>query len=153
MAVQGMGRTETCMVHHDRTAVARCAQCHKPACQECVVSTAEGKFCSRDCAAKYESYQKRNRQFKKPARGAAQLVKAVVWLVIIVAGLGAANKYAFQNKMPMIGELLNKLPFFGTEVKRPAPPPTTPPSDTVPYVSAPSVPDPSATTTTVPATK
>lgn len=115
MAVQGLGRTETCMVHHDRPAAARCACCHKPVCSSCVTSTAEGKFCSHECAQKTADYRARAGKIGASGGGGARrLVRAIIWIVVIVAALGAVNKFAMKNNMPAIGKLLNKLPFFGT---------------------------------------
>ena len=114
MAVKGKGRSETCLFHPDRPAVTRCRACHKPICDECVVSTADGKFCSRECAAKTSDFRKSYKPVKSGPGPIARLVKAVVWVVIILVVLGAANKMVFKNDMPVIGGYLNKLPFLGT---------------------------------------
>ena len=113
MAVRGLGRTETCIVHHDRPAAARCGRCHKPLCSECVVSTADGKFCSQECAQKVADFRKAHKKRSSASRPIKKLVKLVVWIVIILFVLGAANNIFFKGKMPIIGPLLNRLPVVG----------------------------------------
>ena len=113
MAVKGLGRTEMCIVHHDKAAVARCGRCHKPLCANCVVSTNHGKFCSNECAQKVADFRKTHKKSSGSARPIKKLVKLVVWIVIILFVLGAANKVVFKNKMPVIGGILNKLPVVG----------------------------------------
>ena len=114
MAVKGLDRTETCIVHHDRPAAARCGTCHKPVCSHCVVSTADGKYCSHACASKAQDFRVRGSRIKKPARGAlSALIKMVFWLAVLVVILGVMNKYAFKDGMPGIGKYLDKLPVLG----------------------------------------
>jgi len=113
MAVRGLGRTETCIMHPDTPAVARCGRCHKPLCSECVVSTADGKFCSQACAQKVADFRKAHKKRSSTSHPIRKLVKLVVWIVIILFVLGAANKVVFKSKMPIIGPLLNKLPVVG----------------------------------------
>jgi len=114
MAVRGLGRTETCVVHPSRAAVARCGMCHRPVCDECVVSTADGKFCSRECADRAADFRKHYRKPKSASSIVGKLVKLAVWIVIIVVVLGAANKIVFKGGMKVLGPWLNKLPFLGT---------------------------------------
>lgn len=115
MAVTGLGRTETCIVHHDRPAAARCGRCHKPICEECVISTADGKFCSRECAAKTADFRKANAGRKRGPGIVSKFVRLVVWIVIIVVALGAINKFIFNNRMKVLGPYLNKIPMLGPE--------------------------------------
>lgn len=113
MAVKGLGRQETCIVHHDRAASARCGRCHKPICAECVVSSADGKFCSRVCADKTADFRKSYGTTKKASRGVRKLVRLVVWVVVIIVALAAVNKYMMSGNMRVLGPFLNKVPFFG----------------------------------------
>ena len=122
MAVKGRGRAETCVFHPERPAVTRCRACHKPICAECVVSTTDGKFCSRECAARTSDFRKSHKPVRRGSGLITRLVKAVVWIVIIVAILGAVNKFAFKNNMPGAGPYLNKLPYLGREAAQPAEP-------------------------------
>ena len=120
MAVKGLGRTETCIVHHDTPAVARCGRCHKPICGECVISTADGKFCSRECGAKVADFRKAHKPTRSRPGIVGKLVKRVVWIVIIIVALGAVNKFIFKGRMKYIGPWLNKLPVLGA-TEAPAP--------------------------------
>ena len=113
MAVSGLGRTETCIVHPARPAAARCGMCHRPVCESCVVSTADGKFCSRECADKTADFRKHYRKPKSKLDVVGKLVKLAIWVVIIVAVLGAINKFVFKGNMKVLGPILNKLPFLG----------------------------------------
>ena len=128
MAVTGLGRTETCIVHHDRAAAARCGRCHKPICAECVISTSDGKFCTRECAEKTADFRRTAGRYKKKSRALGKLVRLAIWAVIIVFALGAVNKFVFNGKMRVLGPYLNKLPVLGTSdapqepAEAPAPP-------------------------------
>lgn len=114
MAVTGLGRQETCIVHHDRPAAARCGRCHKPVCEECVISATDGKFCSRECAGKAADFRANAAKFKAKGPGVGGLVKKLVILAILLFVLGGVNKYFFGGKMPVVGKWLNKLPVVGT---------------------------------------
>ena len=98
MALKGLGREETCVVHHDRPAVARCAHCHKPVCSECVVSTKDGKFCSHECARKMADFRANLRKVKKGGGLVGKLVKLVIIVVVILIAIYAANKLLFKSK-------------------------------------------------------
>jgi hypothetical protein len=118
MAVKGVGRTETCIEHHDRPAVARCAGCHRPVCSSCVVTTADGKFCSHTCAKKTADYRTRAKSIKAPGGNAiAKLVRTIVWIVVLIVILGVVNKFVMKGKMPVIGGFLNKLPVIGVRAQ------------------------------------
>lgn len=112
MAVTGLNRTETCIVHHDRPAAARCGRCHKPVCSECVVSTAEGKFCSHECSQKVADYRQ-NAKKVPTGGGMRDALRAVFWVVVFIVFLGIVNKFLMHNGMPYIGKYLNMIPFLG----------------------------------------
>jgi hypothetical protein len=119
MAVKGLGRTETCIEHPDRPAAARCAACHRPVCSSCVVTTADGKFCSHTCADKTSDYRKRAKKIKAPGGGGiAKLVRLVVWIVVIIVILGVVNRFAMKGRMPVVGSFLNRLPVIGAPAAR-----------------------------------
>lgn len=122
MAVTGINREAQCVVHHDRPAAARCGTCHKPICSECVVSTGEGKFCSHECAQKSEDFRKRFSTVKQGGGAFVKLVRAAVWVVVIIIILGIINKYVKQ--IPVLKPYLDKLPVLGAEAQTaPAPAP------------------------------
>ena len=129
MAVTGLGRKETCIVHHNRPAVARCGRCHKPVCSECVVSTADGKFCSRECAAKAADFRAAKGKFGKPKRKLAGLIKKVVILLIIIVALGIVNRF---RPLPVIGKFLDKLPVIGRNEPLPSIPGLETPEESPP---------------------
>ena len=107
MAVKGRGRTEACINHPGRAAVTRCAACHKPICGECVVSTSDGKFCSRDCAARTADFRKaQGKMAKKAGKGVMGWVKAVVGLAILIIVLWFAHKIFIKKEKP--AELLDR---------------------------------------------
>ena len=108
MAVTNRGRVETCVMHPDRPAAMRCVACHKPACAQCAVSTADGKFCSHDCARRTADF--RSRQPKPPPRGQGLggVGKLLVYLILLVVALCVVNRYF--HKVPVIGDYLWKAP-------------------------------------------
>lgn len=112
MAVKGLNRSETCIVHHDQPAAARCGRCHKPVCSSCVVSTSEGKFCSHECSQKVADYRK-NEKKVSVGGGFRDLRNLIFWLVVLVLFLGVVNKFMMNNAMPYIGKYLNMIPFLG----------------------------------------
>jgi len=46
-------------MHRDRAAVARCNQCLKPVCEECLARNGAHTFCSAACATRYRDYLRR----------------------------------------------------------------------------------------------
>ena len=110
MAVAGRGRVETCVNHPDRPAATRCRACHKPICSTCVVSTADGKFCSHTCAARMEDYRKGGGAVRMRSRVGRKVVRIVVLVVLIAIAAGLFNKYA--RPIPGIGPILEEIPFM-----------------------------------------
>ncbi len=124
MAVTGVNRNAQCIVHHDRPAAARCGTCHRPICSECVVSIADGKFCSHECAKKAADFHKRFRPVKQASSLFGRLVRAVIWVVVIVAILGIVNKYV--TPIPVLKPYLEKLPFLGANAAETSTAPSAP---------------------------
>jgi hypothetical protein len=106
MALSTRGREEMCVTHSDRPAAARCEACHKPVCAACVVSNAEGKFCSRECAARTAEFRTRTRKEESRGSGLAGVVRFIIWVVIIIVALCVVNRYV--HKIPVIGDHLWK---------------------------------------------
>jgi len=98
MATRGLGREETCIVHHDRPAATRCGHCHKPVCSECVTSTKDGKFCSHECAKKMADFRANAKTAKTGGGLMGKLVTVVVIIIVLIIAALAANKYFFKNK-------------------------------------------------------
>lgn len=89
-----------CTMHPDRTAIASCRQCAKPVCQECIVRTERGAFCSRECLTSW--------QLSSAAKAEARAVKAVrsLWVgklmvlgavVLVVCGVGWFAKHVYDG--------------------------------------------------------
>lgn len=110
MGVTGRSGTETCLNHPDTPAVARCRACHKPVCSACVISTADGKFCSRECAAKTAAFRKSSGKVKIGSTTGMKALKVVILVVLIIIALGLVNKYVVG--IPGIGSILEKIPFM-----------------------------------------
>jgi hypothetical protein len=104
MAVTSRGREETCVTHPDRPASSRCAACHKPVCSQCEVSTAEGKFCSHQCADRTADFRTRCRKEQPRGAGIGGVVRLVIWLIAIGVALCVVNRYLY--KVPAIGDHL-----------------------------------------------
>ena len=117
------GRTVPCSTHPDRPAVIRCGQCRKPICTQCVVSTIQGKFCSRDCSDKAASgraaaaaqsasaatpaenmTRRVTNTFETVKRWVFTAVKFTIWTIVIIVGLWAVNRFFF--KIPVIGDVI-----------------------------------------------
>ena len=79
-----------CVACHDRPAVIRCIQCHKPVCDECSFKDENGAFCSRRCAANYRSW--RQAQASAASRKSGGLLKVIIVLLILAAVALAAWK-------------------------------------------------------------
>lgn len=80
--------------------------CHKPVCATCVVSTAEGKFCSHECADRTADFRTRYRKTEARGSGLGDVVKFVIWLVILLLALCVVNRYFYR--IPVIGDYLWK---------------------------------------------
>ncbi len=77
-----------CINHPERTAVARCKQCHKPLCERCVKKMPGGVYCSDECYQNMAAFQNRVKQLE------AQRKRGVNWsglavkffIAVVVAG-------------------------------------------------------------------
>lgn len=79
-----------CINHVDRTAVARCKQCHKPLCEKCVQKMPGGVFCSDECYQNMAAFQNRVRELdqrKKPKANIGKWIQRAVMVVILAAAL------------------------------------------------------------------
>jgi hypothetical protein len=57
-----------CLNHTDRTAVARCKQCHKPICEKCVKKMPGGVYCSDECYQNMLAFQNRVKRLDEAAK-------------------------------------------------------------------------------------
>lgn len=101
-----------CINHPERTAVARCKQCHKPLCPHCALKKPGGVFCSEECFQRMGSFQQRVEQLdarKKPGLSIGTLVK---W-VVIVGVVGWALYYVFLVKQVRgVGDFVHMIKGF-----------------------------------------
>lgn len=81
----------TCVVCHDRPAMFRCKQCHKPVCDDCAFKDENGAFCSRECSAGYRSFKQA--EARAPTRRKGSPVRTLILLLVLLAiALAAAWK-------------------------------------------------------------
>ncbi|MBI5117192.1 hypothetical protein HZA56_12015 [Candidatus Poribacteria bacterium] len=77
-----------CLNHPDRTAIARCKQCHKPLCERCAKKMTGGIYCSDECYQKMNAFQDRVQKLdeaRKPGLSIGKLVgRFLVPAIIIV---------------------------------------------------------------------
>jgi len=78
-----------CIVCHDKPAVFRCIQCHKPVCDDCSFKIEHGAFCSRECAVMYRDFKRSQRDSapRRPGRFLARLVALILVAAMVVAAL------------------------------------------------------------------
>ena len=79
-----MAQTSTrCLNHPERTAVARCKQCHKPLCERCVKKMPGGVYCSDECYQKMGDFQDRVKDLDEQRGRRTPLGKLVKWAIIL----------------------------------------------------------------------
>jgi B-box zinc finger len=89
-------RDELCLNHSDRPATTRCSSCHKPVCDECVVASGGGKFCSQACADRTANFQAHAAGVKGKGGGGKMVklvVKVVILTVIVLVAYVAYQKF------------------------------------------------------------
>ena len=77
-----------CLNHPERTAVARCKQCHKPLCQKCVMKMPGGIFCSQECYDKMGQFQERVKKLDEAPKAGFSFGKLARWAIIAAIILG-----------------------------------------------------------------
>lgn len=100
-----------CINHSAVEAVARCKQCGKPVCGQCVVKGPTGSFCSESCQQKNEMFTKKARDLEKKGNmgpGAASggsMIGKIVALLVVLAILAVAAAYL---NVPVVGPLVRQ---------------------------------------------
>ncbi|RJP21932.1 MAG: hypothetical protein C4520_09035 [Candidatus Abyssobacteria bacterium SURF_5] len=77
-----------CINHPERTAVARCKQCHKPLCEKCVKKMPGGVYCGDECFQNMNAFQNRVKQLehqKKKGLNLGKWIPQAAILLLIVA--------------------------------------------------------------------
>ena len=87
-----------CLNHPDKEAAAVCAACGKPLCNECILSTGDGSFCSQECIRRGQESRQRSAQvIATSARTDRKLrKKGFIWFIILL--LLAAGAWFFYQK-------------------------------------------------------
>lgn len=98
-----------CFTHTERTAVARCKQCHKPLCERCVKKMPGGIYCSDECYKKAASFQDRVERLDAQTKRGPNLGKLAVRLVILGVVI-AILYYVFVSRgVRGVGDLIDLL--------------------------------------------
>lgn len=100
-----------CLNHPERTAVARCKQCHKPLCSKCAIKRSGGVFCSEECFENMGSFQNRVEDLDARKKGGAlgPLIKKGVIALVVVGIL----YYVFvANEVRSVGDLVKMIKGF-----------------------------------------
>jgi hypothetical protein len=87
---------EKCCINHDKTpASVHCFQCHKPICQQCVMVTPHGSFCSSTCSVTYKEMQAHLKGLdgKKGGSPAALVVKIAVAAAVVLGAIHLAVRF------------------------------------------------------------
>lgn len=87
--------TKFCVNHDKIPAAVHCFQCHKPICQQCVMVTPGGSFCSSTCSVTYKEMQAHLKGGRPAKRGGglAVVVKLAIVAAIVLAGIHVAARY------------------------------------------------------------
>ncbi|MFP4176867.1 MAG: hypothetical protein ACOCR1_05050 [Planctomycetota bacterium] len=92
-----------CVVCHNNKADFRCIECHKPVCDECAFKDTNGVFCTRDCAAKYDSYRKHQPAESTKGSGVMSgLIRKIAFLIVLA--LAAMGVYVYGALQGWFGE-------------------------------------------------
>ncbi len=89
-----------CLNHPERTAVARCKQCHKPLCEKCIKKMPGGVYCSDQCYQNMLAFQGRVKKLDEAARPRSMLAGLARRLgsFAIVVLIAAILYYVFVSK-------------------------------------------------------
>jgi len=101
-----------CLNHPERTAVARCKQCHKPLCQHCALKKPGGSFCSEECFGKMGSFQERVEVLDSQKKAGLNLGKLVKWVVIVAVGGGILYYVFVAEGVRGVGDLVDMIKGF-----------------------------------------
>ena len=96
-----LNKGPVCINHHDRPAVAHCASCRRPICEECLVEKDGFKCCSREClqtALASTAITNDILSRRRTANGAAVMGTIVKWIVIL-AVIGAALYFRVPRRV------------------------------------------------------
>jgi hypothetical protein len=86
---------KTCINHDKTPATIHCYQCHKPLCQQCVMVTPHGSFCSSTCSVTYKEMKEHLKGSEGGKKGGVGglIVKLAVAAVLILIGIHLAVRF------------------------------------------------------------
>ncbi len=99
-----MERREQCPKHPDRSAVAYCKRCNRPACADCAIATEVGSICV-DCAQADRKQRRRGRPRSAFADSGAPVTTTLVAINVLV--------FVAQQFSPMVIQYLGFTPGAG----------------------------------------
>ena len=103
-----------CLNHPERTAVARCKQCHKPLCQRCVKKMPGGIYCSDECYQKMGQFKERVENLDERRKKGFSVGKLVKWGVVL-AVVGGILYYVFVAQgARSVGDLVDIVTGLGS---------------------------------------
>ncbi|MBQ4479837.1 MAG: B-box zinc finger protein [Victivallales bacterium] len=90
-----------CINHHDRPAVAHCASCRRPICEDCLVEKDGFKCCSREClqTALASTAITNDILSRRRSAGGKAVVGTIVKWVVIAAVIVAAIYFKVPQKV------------------------------------------------------
>jgi hypothetical protein len=87
---------DKCCINHDKVpASVHCFQCHKPICQQCVMVTPHGSFCSSTCSVTYKEMQAHLKGIEGKKKGgvAGVVVKLVILAAVVLGAIHLAVRF------------------------------------------------------------
>ena len=96
-----------CLNHPERTAVARCKQCHKPLCQRCVKKMPGGVFCSDECYQKMGGFQERVEILDKSVKPGISIGKLVTRLIVLLVVLAILYYVFIYGGVRSVGDFVD----------------------------------------------
>ncbi len=101
-----------CINHDKIPASVHCFQCHKPICQQCVMVTPHGSFCSSTCSVTYKEMQAHLKGPTEKKGGAlGMLVKLAVVAAVVLVGIHLAVRFGSVDALKsfdLVGMFLPK---------------------------------------------
>ena len=94
-----------CENHPVKQAVAKCKQCGKNLCRDCVIQKENGSFCSIECYQKAKQFKQKVVDYG-PSRKKHTLRNILVIIFIIIAGIWALKNYLGVDLIKMVNDII-----------------------------------------------
>jgi predicted nucleic acid-binding Zn ribbon protein len=102
-----------CINHPERTAVARCKQCHKPLCEKCVKKMPGGVFCSDECYENMAAFQNRVKALDQQKKRGFNLGKWLTRAAVLIVVAAALYYVVVMQGVRNVGDFLDMLKGLG----------------------------------------